>query len=447
MVSQEQQRIWFDNSLQAFVAALISTLSIEEVTSGWVVRDASGRLFFVCAKSTDDVRLERASAAAYAQANPYVRPDSSVVDIDFPGANSVIEQARPYLRKVQVSADATVTVNVVDQRIVGSDWLTPPSQLAQGAPRYAFASIKGGVGRTTALAVAARDMALRGHNVLIIDLDLEAPGIGSILLNESDLPRFGMLDATVDMALAPLDNEYFLDMVSPSSFGDGRGLIDVVPAVGRSGREHPADVLAKLSRSYIESVSGIDGEVLSFAGRTRALVDRLCSLKRYDIVFIDARAGLHESTASAVLNLGANVLLFGEDTPQTFAGYRFLLAHLAQFPRSPDDDWLERVRMIHAKASPIPERQQLFRDRAYEIFREFLYADEELGANEVTLSEFSIDDENAPHYAVPILRDTNYLEFDPLTNSSVMLTSIYERTYQALIDWLDRPLAAGVNDE
>ena len=62
------------------------------------------------------------------------------------------------------------------------------------------------------------------------------------------------------------------------------------------------------------------------------------------------------------------------DTPQTFASYRYLLAHLSRFVRPDTDDWLYRLRMIHAKASRDESRQAAFRDRAYELFNEFFYS-------------------------------------------------------------------------
>ncbi len=41
-----------------------------------------------------------------------------------------------------------------------------------------FYSFKGGVGRTTTLGIVARQLARSGRHVVVIDLDLEAPGLG-----------------------------------------------------------------------------------------------------------------------------------------------------------------------------------------------------------------------------------------------------------------------------
>src|ERR1019366_1396294 len=47
-----------------------------------------------------------------------------------------------------------------------------------------FYSFKGGVGRSLALLNAAYTLAGRGRHVLVVDMDLEAPGISSFLLGQ-----------------------------------------------------------------------------------------------------------------------------------------------------------------------------------------------------------------------------------------------------------------------
>jgi cellulose biosynthesis protein BcsQ len=326
---------------------------------------------------------------------------------------------------------------MLEQRIVGQDWLHAPtgSELPGTPIRQVFFSIKGGVGRSTALAVCAAELARQGRKVLVIDLDLEAPGLGNMLLQGELLPDYGLLDAHVESHAGGLDDDFLLDMVAASRFGRGHGLIDVVPAVGAQATHHPANVLAKIARAYLESHDQETGQTLSFLDRTRQITDRLAGLKRYDAVLIDARAGLNESTAAALLGLQARVLLFGEHTPQTFAGYRYLLAHLARFERVAGNDWLDRFQMIHAKASPDAGEQQKFRDQAHEIFKS-LYRDIPLDSNStdtITMPEYSVDDSEAPHYAWPVLRDSNYVEFNPLARPTELMPDFYERTYGALL--------------
>ncbi len=446
-MTEARTAVTFDTSLTALVGALLGVISSEDIAVSWVLINASGQLTFISGRPLETEVAAKAQSAAAQALGSYLNPDFGVVPADAPGVSAIVESASPYELRVETGG-TQISVRVIDQRLVGRDWLSPPATTpVTSSPCVVFASLKGGVGRTTALAVVAAHLAIQGRKVLVVDLDLEAPGIGSMLLQPTDLPRFGMLDAFVDSGIAALNDEFMHDMVAASSFGAGNGLIDVVPAIGSVADAHPSNVLAKLARAYVD---GIDesGSMVSFGERTRSLVGRLASLKSYDLVLVDARAGLNESTAAAMLALGAHVLLFGEDTPQTFAGYRYLLAHLGQFTRDPDDDWVGRLKMVYAKASPLASDQQGFRDRAHDVFQEFVYVDEPIASNEsgvavetmpeepLALSEFMLDDSGAPHYALPILMDTNYFRFDPLARPEVLDPALYQHSYKELLAWI-----------
>jgi cellulose biosynthesis protein BcsQ len=425
-------RVPFDDSLAVFVNALSLSLPRAAIEGGFVLRNSEGRLSFISSQQLSDEAVSQATQHASELAGAYCSSGWVVLNPTSPGVEPILRSSNSYQESVSTPL-GLAHIKVIDRRIVGADWLTAPSPLVTTPARHVFASIKGGVGRTTALAVVAADLAHMGKKVLVMDLDLEAPGIGAMLLPSNELPRFGMLDGLVERSIEELDDEFYYDMVSPSPFGHGRGLVDVVPAVGRVAVQHPANVLAKLARVYVER-PGENGEVETFAQQVRHFADRLASLKSYDAFLIDARAGLNESTAAALLSLGANLLLFAEDTPQTFAGYRYLLAHLARFPREEADDWVTRIRMVYAKASATRDRQQAFRDKAYDLLREFLYTTQ----SEVPgILEYTLDDPEAPHFALPVLRDTNYFEFDPLSVPSQLTPGLYERTYQALLLHID----------
>ncbi|MGL3027843.1 hypothetical protein ACSF3M_11860 [Klebsiella quasipneumoniae] len=54
------------------------------------------------------------------------------------------------------------------------------------------------------------------------------------------------------------------------------------------------------------------------------LMDYYSQINRYDIILIDARSGLHETTASLLVGLGANIFFFGVNQPQTILGFELL---------------------------------------------------------------------------------------------------------------------------
>ena len=72
----------------------------------------------------------------------------------------------------------------VDRLVTGGNWWTVRApDNAQGANRFTLYSVKGGVGRTTTAAVLAWHLARSGERVLVVDLDLESPGLSSAMLD------------------------------------------------------------------------------------------------------------------------------------------------------------------------------------------------------------------------------------------------------------------------
>ncbi len=79
-------------------------------------------------------------------------------------------------------------------------WAANPQnheRLTEIAPRIpqtvSFYSFKGGVGRTTALTHVAWILANRGHKVVAVDLDLEAPGLSTAFKLQPQ-PKYGIVD-------------------------------------------------------------------------------------------------------------------------------------------------------------------------------------------------------------------------------------------------------------
>ncbi|MEK8018059.1 MAG: P-loop NTPase [Candidatus Parabeggiatoa sp.] len=98
----------------------------------------------------------------------------------------------------KITISKTPHIDLLERQITGQDWLRQPIASQTGIQRVTLFGIKGGVGRSTALAVWAWYLAQQGKRVLILDLDLESPGIGQTLLPESNAPDFGIIDWLVE---------------------------------------------------------------------------------------------------------------------------------------------------------------------------------------------------------------------------------------------------------
>jgi hypothetical protein len=183
------------------------------------------------------------------------------------------------------------------------------------------------------------------------------------------------------------------------------------------------------------------------------MIDRFAASGDYDIVLIDSRAGLHETTAAVLLGLGADTLLFGLDQPQTFLGYRLLLAHLARFRIDPADDWRDRLQFVHAKASDDPKKQRDATERFRALYdligsKENLPAEEAepLTAEPLTADDFQLewsdDDVDVVESSeirppIHISDDARYRDFDPLSDKSSLDSSTFTATFSSLLDWID----------
>jgi hypothetical protein len=425
--------ITFDVSIEEFAKVLTGEgLDVSE-SSGVFVRDLRGRLIFVARKKLLAETIEKVATAANLTLRPYVSPLGPVADQSAPGTSGVFSSTEAVRVKVRVPGrDQPIDVALLDRRAMGADWLYTPLNMATTPPRLVFSSLKGGVGRSTALSVLAAELAERGRSVLVLDLDLEAPGLGSMLIESTATPKFGALDLFVEDALQELDNTFLIDCIGSSWLGGGRGRVDVVPSYGAVSLNNPRDVTAKIARAYLE---GSKDKEITFLKRVQSLVQRLSEVRRYDAVLVDTRAGLHETTPTAILGLGADVLLFGVDQPQTVAGYRILLSNVAQLPVADSEhDWRYRLRMVQAKADS-SEVINDFRSHMFDVFDDVFYSGDIVEAGDVFGGgfRFSIDDPDAPHFPVPIFEDEGFRLFDPVQHRAQLTKPLYESSFGEFI--------------
>lgn len=415
----------FDESLPTFVRVLTEHGLADILPTSVVLRDASGQLAFFANADLGAANKETLAEALKTAAQPFARTDRAVVARVDPGASSVLNDPRARSRLVDGQ-----TVRYLDRRIVGADWLRPPSALVKRPPRFVFASLKGGVGRSTAISVVAAEAARTGRNVLVVDLDLEAPGIGAILLTPDRLPELGVLDYLVARSFGPYGDAIDA-LVGTSSLTSSSALVDVTPVAGRSSLRHPENVLAKISRGLVEGEDE-DGKPLTLTDKIVSLLSELEARRTYDLVLVDARAGLAELAAGPILGLGAHVLLFGTAQRQTLEGYGYLFAHLATLidegQRSP---W-GVLKMVHAKADSVDSIKR-HREELWDLFSTYLY-DEQEGLDGLNSGP---DNPEAAHHPLLVLNDPAFADWDPAKDTSKLDSKYYERTFGDLIAFVN----------
>jgi MinD-like ATPase involved in chromosome partitioning or flagellar assembly len=103
-----------------------------------------------------------------------------------------------------------------------------------------FYSFKGGVGRTMALVNVAAQLANMGRKVLLVDFDLEAPGLETFDHLRPKEPHPGMVEYVTEYMrtkCAPDVRDY---IYSAGSVGKKSGQLWVMPAGRRDAKYHPA---------------------------------------------------------------------------------------------------------------------------------------------------------------------------------------------------------------
>lgn len=345
--------------------------------------------------------------------------------------------------RVILESEGGAQVVLVDRLLTGTEWSAAPSFEAGGRKRLTLFSMKGGVGRSTTATALAWHLASKGKRVLVLDLDLESPGVGTTLLGKS-LPRFGAVDWFVEDAVGQ-GSVVLPQMVAESELGVAtKGKLLVVPCFGtdtgfRSASSQPGDqgdYLPKLGRAYLER--GPKGHE-SWPHRLLRLVCDLEELENPDIVLLDSRTGLHDTSAALILAMGADTLMFAVDTRQTWAAYRFLFEHWRSHPDV--REFRDRLWVI---GSMVPRKDgeayvEGLREGAYNLFWETLYDQPPAASQDITdpasVFNFQLTDEAANHYPREVLFDEGLVAFDPL---SALQEGPIGAAYGKLFDWFDR---------
>ncbi|MCC6156589.1 MAG: AAA family ATPase [Deltaproteobacteria bacterium] len=409
----------------------------------WIaaIRDLWSRVRFVVPKRPDeDSDLGRALTAfaeeasqrldrhGYPTGQAILYADEMAIDFNpeqFPGITLDWDEPRLFLIDRQVSGLSWGTVNR-DPDDTSPDFVPPR--------RIAFYSIKGGVGRSTSAAVAAWHLAREGKNVLVVDLDLEAPGLSSSLFPPANQPPFGIVDWFVEDAVGQGDT-VLPDISARSPLATNLpGYIRVVPCHGAN----PTQYLPKLGRCYLDLQR--DGKLESWERRLGRFIEALEAVHKPDLVLLDARAGLSDLASAVVTDLQAEVFLFAIGTTQTWSAYRLLF-----------EEWrgtraiLDLREQLHLVAALVPETDResyltQFRQEAWDLFRDHAYDNVEPDAPaDADLFTFDLDAVDGPHSPIPVYWNRGIAA---LSNLSELDPQLVAASYSTFLSSLDRCVEA-----
>ncbi len=211
------------------------------------------------------------------------------------------------------------------------NWPTP---FKSGTPPVvAFFSFKGGVGRTTdLLAYLVSFTELNpGGNALVIDADLEAPGISSLVQADRTLTS-GLFSFTDYLAVSHSDkSKGFDEALAVAAYATRRQLVQV------RGRDRVADHFFVPAQRDLTQSLRLDirpENLISDSRSTWIIGDLVAELGRRleaRVVLVDLRAGLSELVAPFLFDPRIRRIIVTTPSEQSVTGTTTVLQQLAKF--------------------------------------------------------------------------------------------------------------------
>jgi hypothetical protein len=246
-------------------------------------------------------------------------------------------------------------------------WRTRGSGEVQGPPVIAFYSFKGGLGRSTSLAAFAIQRARRGERVVVIDFDLDAPGVGSLLAadEEGTTAQWGVVDYLMESAQNPPLREYY--HACRREIVTGAGEILVFPA-------------GTVDDLYLGKLARIDFEL---EGQREnpfvALLRHISKELNPHWVLIDGRTGLSESAGVLLSGFAHLHVLFGTASTQSWQGLARVIDRLGagRVARGlPQAECVLVQTMVPAEAQVATAAMDRFLSRAVREFTDRYYVED-----------------------------------------------------------------------
>ena len=185
------------------------------------------------------------------------------------------------------------------------------NQLTKIGMVYTFYSFKGGVGRTMALANVAALLAKWGHSVLVVDWDLEAPGIGRFFVKENAGELWTSKPGIVDLIVAKGKSEEI-------------DWHECVHKISLNGNLKPVSLITagRDDAKYSQNLQGLNFSDLFERSDLGAYIESLRKewISEYDFVLVDSRTGVTDIGGICTVLLADVLVLFFTTTDTSTKG-------------------------------------------------------------------------------------------------------------------------------
>ncbi len=204
-----------------------------------------------------------------------------------------------------------------------------PVQVDEDSPKrplvVTFYSFKGGVGRSTALGLVAGILATRNRRVVMVDFDLEAPGISILFRSDAEnfnREQYGVVDYLYQRYLNPEQNIPCIENCICQVNLPTRGELFLVP-------------VGEYNENYIHRLAELDRRALQhfYKGAINPISQLMEDIKKQlnpDVILIDARPGFNDTNAIALFDLADTAMICFSPNDQSFEGLRWVVQAVAK---------------------------------------------------------------------------------------------------------------------
>lgn len=302
-----------------------------------------------------------------------------------------------------------------------------------------FYSYKGGLGRTTTLMLTALQLVRRGKKVVVVDLDLEAPGIATLLKpeNEQYYPKYGTIDFLLESANYyksgnKIDiDQYIYPITSKKLTGLDGGELFVMQATNTN--DNRCD-------DYYQKLSRVDFATPQYDKNENPIELLLNSIdNRYspDYILIDSRAGIHDIGGITLTKYTDEAVCIFYGNEQNIFGMNFVLPIIVK----------ERI-PFYLINSPVPlseeeaeEEKSIYLQNSLRILDECGYYSEDIP---------DLLDESSEHFPLDIKYNIGATIINSASRIEVLLENEgHNNVYYRLAEKLDSQseLSVYISDE
>ena len=205
-----------------------------------------------------------------------------------------------------------------------------------------FYSFKGGVGRTMALVNVAAELVKWGRKVLVVDFDLEAPGLETYKPLQPKKPHLGIVEYVTKFDLTYQVPDIHDYVYETEPIGDNGGRLWVMPA-GRRDSQYRRDLVKLNWKLFYKEKEGF----LFFEETKKAWEEEF----KPDYILIDSRTGDTDVLGICTRQLPDSVVLLFVPNEQNLAG----LENVCRDIRREEKEGLKKKIKLHFVAANVPD--------------------------------------------------------------------------------------------